>query len=389
MVLEKLSVLHVAKVPMTGVWTLMKELALSQAKSGMVKPHFGLYVNRKWGTQYNHEAQSMPWPVHTQKFPDWSGSYLLLLLKNHLKEWILHVMEEDKPSKIIVHFHDAWMSGLYLPVWHGLPSNVSCVATVHGVPLHTGMRNPCKRALYKLLCWRMIKRSVSLTSVDKGNLGLLWTYLGLNPDCITVVPNGLVAKQSSCLLQNNSTRVDRALVAGFVGLLNPQKGWRIAVESVRLLVDSGFPCKLLIAGAGLDEQAVRIVAKEYPFVCFLGNVPNAGDNLIPDLDVLLLPSESEGQPMVILEAMAAGVPVIATRAGGITELIDNGQTGILVEREAGCFASAIKSLLDQHERERLGSGAAEKFKKTYDISNVSQKYLAVYRRAAGYIDYDS
>ena len=143
----------------------------------------------------------------------------------------------------------------------------------------------------------------------------------------------------------------------------------------------GSPWRLVIAGFGKDEAFVRDAASTCSFVTYLGSIERADRSLIPYLDALLLPSESEGQPMVVLEAMAQGVPVVATAVGGIPAVITSDVNGILAERNAAAFADAMCRLEDSAYRHSLGEAAAETIRSRFDMSVVAEQYQKVYEEA--------
>ncbi len=111
-----------------------------------------------------------------------------------------------------------------------------------------------------------------------------------------------------------------------------------AIRAVSLLASAGCTCKLMIVGEGTERGALEELAKQVGLsdrVLFLGRRLHRE---MPDLynaaDALLLTSEREGTPMVILEALASGTPVVATPVGGVPDLIRNGENGFLADDES-------------------------------------------------------
>lgn len=103
--------------------------------------------------------------------------------------------------------------------------------------------------------------------------------------------------------------------------------------------------------------------------------------LLPDMDMLLLPSLTEGTPMVILEAMAAGVPVIASDVGGIGEIIEDSRTGLLIKpRDPGAIVESVKALLDDRGlAERISRNAASEVESRFSARRMSELYERTYR----------
>jgi glycosyltransferase involved in cell wall biosynthesis len=146
-----------------------------------------------------------------------------------------------------------------------------------------------------------------------------------------------------------------------VGRLDPEKGISCLIQAIEGLVRGGKKNVILrIAGSGSEEKRLQEKVRRLGLsdhVRFLGYVPH-GDELFAlyrDSDIFVLPSLTEGFPQTLLEAMACGVPVVATGVGGIPDLIKDGENGLLVA--PACprkICEAIKRLIsDEKVRERL------------------------------------
>ena len=136
---------------------------------------------------------------------------------------------------------------------------------------------------------------------------------------------------------------------------------RLAVEKdVATLVEAArrTDTRVVVAGSGPDEERLREGSP--PNVAFEGFVPpERVASLLSTARALVLPSLSyEGAPISVLEAYAAGVPVIANRIGALSELVEDGETGLLVEpRDVDDLAAALERLSDDGESERMGGRA--------------------------------
>ncbi|MGL4995200.1 MAG: glycosyltransferase family 4 protein [Deefgea sp.] len=160
-----------------------------------------------------------------------------------------------------------------------------------------------------------------------------------------------------------------------VGRLTPAKGQRILLQALQHLADAGHHPQLIFAGGGDDEQALRSMAQEMSLasqVKFLG-VLNAESvrSLYQQADVFVLPSFAEGIPVVLMEAMASGLPCISSQITGIPELIEHEKTGLLISAgDALALSQAIQTLLSQPEyAQQLAKAAKEKIAQAYRLEN--------------------
>jgi glycosyltransferase involved in cell wall biosynthesis len=206
---------------------------------------------------------------------------------------------------------------------------------------------------------------------------------------VRIVPNGVDVEKFKPLGNPEANRRkfglgDEACVL-FVGSLIRRKGLSFLVEAARKIVKEKAETKFLIVGDGpLKNQLTNSLKKAN----LLGNflfMGNLKENILPIIyscaDVFVLPSIQEGQGIVLLEAQASGKPVVAFNVGGIKEAVQNGETGLLVDRGNidGLADALLKLLSDKDLRDKLGvngrSFVTENF--TWDIC--AQKMLKVYR----------
>jgi len=142
----------------------------------------------------------------------------------------------------------------------------------------------------------------------------------------------------------------------FIGRLTKQKGVRTLIEAMRDCPQE----RLAIVGDGPERQSLEEAAHGCPNISFAGIVEHDKvTHFIASAKMLVLPSHNEGQPNVIMEAMALGVPVIATRVGAIPDMISHGHSGWLIEPgDAKGLAAAINLLgRDEKFREQLAANA--------------------------------
>lgn len=173
----------------------------------------------------------------------------------------------------------------------------------------------------------------------------------------------------------------------FIGRLTDKKGVEYLIESLYEVIQYDANIHLLICGNGplheiLLDKADNLVLNN--FVSFLGYITEKEKiELLSIADVLVVPSivldngETEGMPVVVLEGMAAGLPIIASDVSGVRDVIQTNFNGLLVQaRNSHQIAMAILMLMkDPVLREKLGN-EAKKSSKMYDWENISQSYLS-------------
>lgn len=163
--------------------------------------------------------------------------------------------------------------------------------------------------------------------------------------------------------------------------LGKEKGYDVTIDAAKILEQANIPVHLLLLGNGSETERLKNQAQGLSNVFFMSHQKDMG-TWFASANFLIHPSHQEGLGSVILEAMAAGLPVIASNTGGIPDIIEHEQTGLLIEpSNADELASAIKRLVaDQALQKQLQSGAKEKLKE-FDISLTNKLYTDVYKLA--------
>lgn len=156
-----------------------------------------------------------------------------------------------------------------------------------------------------------------------------------------------------------------------IARLSPQKNPYLFIEVAKKLPDCAF-----VWIGNLSDPSF-----EFPEnVFFLGNIPNAG-SFTEYADLFMLPSNYEGLPMVIIESLSMGTPVIASDVGGISELL-NGENGWAVSNDPNIMASMISKYLSlpSQERRKISIEAISTYERKFTINNMTEGYLEVYNR---------
>lgn len=168
----------------------------------------------------------------------------------------------------------------------------------------------------------------------------------------------------------------------FVGRLAVEKGLRYLVEAVALCNRKNLILDLTIVGNGPEKNNLKQLVAEHGLeerVCFKGFVPLGDDlwELYRQADIFALPSLSEGQGKVLIEAMANGLVVVATRVGGIPTVVENNVNGLLIEpRSAGAIVQAIERILREPETRRKLRQNALAAARAYSIERQTQRLVS-------------
>ncbi len=210
-----------------------------------------------------------------------------------------------------------------------------------------------------------------------------WRGLGVAPERIIRLASGVDAEE----FRPGSSPVEAKLLPRprvmFTGRLHPQKNLPMLLDAW-LEVSRRSPANLILVGPGNDRQALseRVAALGLDGrVQFVGAVDNPADYLRA-ADIFVLPSLAEGMSNSLLEAMATGLPCVASGIGGNTDLIADGSTGRLVaDRTPEAWSRTLLDLLDDPAAaQRMGAAARRRIDEEFALPVVVDRYLALYRR---------
>jgi glycosyltransferase involved in cell wall biosynthesis len=217
---------------------------------------------------------------------------------------------------------------------------------------------------------------------------------------VMTIPNGLDCARYARPADLGRTRAELGLgpddgpLIGMVARLRPEKDHKTLFEATRLLLDRHPRLMLLLVGDGPCQAALEALAAQLlpPGRCrFLGARRDVAA-LYHLLDATVLVTDYEGMPNVVMEAMAAARPVVATAVAGCAELIEDGVTGLLVPpRDARALAAALGRVLDDKAfAERLGSAGRRRIVEQYSLERLVERHEQLYetllagkRRAGG------
>ncbi|MCX7424299.1 MAG: glycosyltransferase family 4 protein [Planctomycetia bacterium] len=177
----------------------------------------------------------------------------------------------------------------------------------------------------------------------------------------------------------------RFLVAA-AGRLSPEKGFDVLIDAAAQVVRQSPGVGFVVFGDGALREPLeaqirsRGLKKRFVLAGFRDDL----DRFFPHFDLLALPSHTEGLPNVVLEAMAAGVPVVATAVGGTQEVVDDGETGHLVPAgDSAALAHRIIALASNPDRAReMGQHGRERVEQEFSFDTQAKEYRALFAQLA-------
>jgi glycosyltransferase involved in cell wall biosynthesis len=243
-----------------------------------------------------------------------------------------------------------------------------------------------RRLLDRHLIGRFASRFVAVTENDRRRM---IEIEGVRPEKTVVIPAALVRRNSAGGSADGSRDVRAELgipldapVVGTVASMRPPKALHVLVDAFVELLKTMPEARLLMVGDGPSRQGVEAHARSRGLAedraIFTGQRPDV-DRLIDAFDVSALSSVSEGTPLFIFESMARGRPVVSTRVGGVPEVIDDGQSGVLVPPEdPQALARTLEALLrDPARREAIAAGGRERLRE-FTPERAAERFAALY-----------
>jgi glycosyltransferase involved in cell wall biosynthesis len=260
--------------------------------------------------------------------------------------------------------------------WAARRAGIPTVATIHGFT-GGGWRN---RA-YEWVQRRALRRFDAVVAVS-APLRERLQRSGVRPERVHLIPNagasGQLLKSRAEARRTLGLPPDGAVV-GWVGRVEAEKGPDVMLEAVRRLARAEVT--VAVVGEGRLRPELERQSRDYRLpVRWLGLVPEV-DALYAAFDCLVLSSHTEGTPIVLFEAMAAGVPIVTTRVGGVPDVVTSAEALLVPAADPTALAAGIAAVLDEPEKARARADAAStRLVERFGTGPWVEQYLALYRR---------
>jgi glycosyltransferase involved in cell wall biosynthesis len=322
------------------------------------------------------ETEALKKGFKVKKFRMRAGPNILGALK------ILKFAHEEHFSLIHTHGYKADILFGFIPK---IVRKIPLVATLHG---WTSIGRFTRMKIYEWLDMRSLKYFDSVVLVNKSMLSMprLRKYHARN---LSVINNGISAFDYDTDGQNraiDSQFIDfcrDGFIVGAIGRLSPEKGFDQLIDAVYLLKkDTGL--KLIIIGEGplKEKLQTKINMMNLSDSAFLAGYLPSGRKYMKFFDVFVLSSLTEGLPITVLEAMFSKIPIVATKVGGIPEVLQNGEGGLLVERKKPeALADAILYIYkNPHFSKQIVNFSYNEVMTKYSSRTMALNYADVYRK---------
>jgi glycosyltransferase involved in cell wall biosynthesis len=265
----------------------------------------------------------------------------------------------------------------------GVPAALAGVRKV--VMTEHGLHQLRERSNYRRSATRYCRFADEITVVEPGQADYFHREMKVPLRKLHYVPNGVRvcdrSRAEAARMRQSLGMPSDAFAFLYVGRLNAVKDLGTLIRAISMLpTDVGSRVRLYLAGDGSERDALEQLRARLGLddkVFFLGARDDVADILLAG-DGFVMSSKTEGLPMALLEAMAAGLPCVATAVGGIPELLAN-ERGLLVspgdpERLAGAMATLVRS---PQLAERLAANARANVLQNYDLSKITEQYLSL------------
>lgn len=291
---------------------------------------------------------------------------------------VRHHIAELKPDIVHTHLGDADLLGSIAARTLGIPA----ISTIHTTTWRRDRRARIKHRLVRTFANRIVAVS------EAARNACLEQGLARADQVVTIL-NGVAAEAepgSGRELRRELGWREDDLVVGMLSALRAVKGHEVAVEAFRHLMDEFPTLRLMIVGRGSEWDRIAALTEDLgDRVAMVGHRRDVM-RCLDTFDVCLHPSHEEALPTTLIEAMAAGVPVLATAVGGVPEVIVDGDTGILVppppaaDRISGALAELLR---DRSHRLSLADAARQRYNERFTVGPWIRSIRALYDEVLG------
>lgn len=289
-------------------------------------------------------------------------------LKNYLRYRKIDILHAHNPGTLLY--------GLLAAKWAGTPAIIN---TEHGFASQLSL----KTRLKDRLLYQYVDR---ITTVSEKLKNDLISTFGIENRKVQTLRNGISSakiEEEPSVSRKKIGMSEDHLNIGIIARLVPVKNHRMIFEAFHIVRTQNPAVRLWVVGSGdlkteLEKQA-RMLGIQHDVV-FMGSRTDV-PVILNALDLFVLCSFSEGLSITLLEAMSAGLPIVATNVGGNSEVIEHGKSGLLVESDQSedLAESILKLIVNKDLAQKMGLAASHRFAEQFSIDCMTQKMDKLYR----------
>jgi glycosyltransferase involved in cell wall biosynthesis len=299
---------------------------------------------------------------------------------------LITIIRRERPDIIHTHTAKAGAVGRLAGALCGVPL---IIHTFHGHVLQ-GYFSPLKNFVFRLIEKFLAAFSTRIITLSPSQKTEIQKILGIDERKIAVVPLGFELDKFARCRENTTGEFRKAIGAGpediivtIVGRITAIKNHDLFLKAAKLLLEKHSGLIFAIVGGGeLQEEcettAARLgLADKMVFAGWWNEV----DKVYADTDITVLTSHNEGTPVCLIESLSAGVPVVATDVGGVSDMVRDGETGFVVPSgDVAAVASGIVKLIcDSALREKMGKAGKIDMQKRYSFDRLSRDIISLYK----------
>jgi len=290
---------------------------------------------------------------------------------------IRNILREADIDIVHCHQYTPYTYGWFASLFTGKP----VIFTEHG-RFYPDVSSTKRRLINPLLQLR----TAAITAISAATKQALVQFENLSADRIEVIYNGIADSVTapSAALKDSLGIADGEVVLGTISRLDPIKNQAMMLKAFKRAIAQAPNLRLLIVGDGPLRAELEYLTRDLGIsdrVIYTGFQPEP-KKYLAIMDVFLLPSLSEGTSMTLLEAMSFGIPSIATAVGGTPEIIQNQETGLLIENEdeSGLVEAIIELAGSEERRKKYGSNARRQYETRFTLESMTAQYEKLYHR---------
>jgi len=257
-------------------------------------------------------------------------------------------------------------------------ARVPIIATCHNWPAST-----LPLRLYSFLDRIVLRKANHIVAVSE-NVRERLRRFAIPSRKITVIQNGVDTARfaSARPVLRHELNLDGRTVIGVVGRLSSEKGHKFLLRAAPRLIEEFPTVALVFIGSGPEQPALESLTRELNLQdrVFFAGFRRDMLQVYASIDILVLPSLEEGLPLTVLEAMAAGLPILASRVGDIGKIIVSGVSGLLIEPGStdGLYGALVQLLRDPALRDTLRANARATVNSSFSVQRMAAQYLELY-----------